>query len=34
MLYIEDMMISDEEIKEIDAEYSSWGDTVHYSKNP
>lgn len=26
--------ITDEEIKELDKEYSSWGDTVHYSKDP
>ena len=27
-------LISDEQIKEIDAEYCSFGDTVHYSQNP
>ncbi len=27
-------MITDEEIRELDDKYSSWGDTVHYSKNP
>ena len=26
--------ITDEQVKALDAEYSSWGDTVHYSKNP
>ena len=26
--------ISDKEVKELDAEYSSWGDTVHYSADP
>ena len=26
--------ITDEEVKSLDAEYSSWGDTVHYSKDP
>ena len=26
--------ISDDEVKKLDAVYSSWGDTVHYSKNP
>ena len=26
--------ITDEEVKELDEEYSSWGDTVHYSNNP
>ena len=27
-------MISDEEVKRLDNEYSSWGDTVHYSSDP
>src|SRR5574344_11384 len=27
-------LISDEEIKKLDAEYCSWGDTVHYSEDP
>ena len=27
-------LISDEEIKQLDNEYCSWGDTVHYSENP
>ena len=27
-------MISDEEVKALDKEYCSWGDTVHYSKDP
>ena len=26
--------ISDEEVKRLDEEYSSWGDTVHYSADP
>ena len=30
----EKTMITDEEVKELDKEYCSWGDTVHYSKNP
>ena len=34
MLYVDEMLISDEEIKALDSEYTSWGDTVHYSKNP
>lgn len=28
------ILISDEEVRAIDADWSSWGDTVHYSKNP
>ncbi len=28
------ILISDEEVKAIDADWSSWGDTVHYSKDP
>ena len=28
------LSITDEEVKALDAEYSSWGDTVHYSSNP
>ena len=27
-------LISDEEIKQLDKEYCSWGDTVHYSEDP
>ena len=27
-------MISDQKVKELDNKYSSWGDTVHYSKDP
>ena len=35
MIYIQqNNTISDEEVKKLDSEYSSWGDTVHYSKNP
>ena len=28
------LTISDEEVKKLDAIYSSWGDTVHYSQDP
>ena len=34
MLYVDEMLISDEEVKALDKEYTSWGDTVHYSKDP
>ena len=34
MICTDEKMISDEEVKDLDAVYSSWGDTVHYSKNP
>ena len=27
-------LLTDEEIKALDERYCSWGDTVHYSKNP
>lgn len=27
-------LLSDEEIRELDDKYCSWGDTTHYSKNP
>ena len=27
-------LISDERVRELDNEWTSWGDTVHYSKNP
>lgn len=32
MICTDEKMISDEEVKDLDAVYSSWGDTVHYSK--
>ena len=31
---IQTLAITDEEVKALDNEYSSWGDTVHYSKDP
>ena len=34
MICLDKNLISDEEVKQLDNEYSSWGDTVHYSKNP
>ena len=34
MIYLDEETISDEKVKELDAEYTSWGDTVHYSDNP
>lgn len=34
MIYTDEATISDEKVKELDNEYTSWGDTVHYSKNP
>ena len=34
MIYLDEEMISDEKIKALDEEYTSWGDTVHYSADP
>ena len=34
MICLEKDMITDNEVLELDNIYSSWGDTVHYSKNP
>ena len=34
MILTSEASISDEKVKELDNEYTSWGDTVHYSKNP
>jgi len=34
MIFTSETNITDEKVKELDREYTSWGDTVHYSKNP
>ena len=34
MIAMDQDMISDLQVKELDKEYSSWGDTVHYSPDP
>ena len=34
MIDLKEEMISDEKVKELDNEYTSWGDTVHYSADP
>ena len=34
MILTSEASISDEKVRELDNEWTSWGDTVHYSKNP
>lgn len=34
MICTDEKLISDEEVKALDNVYTSWGDTVHYSKDP
>lgn len=34
MIFTSETNITDEQVRELDNEYTSWGDTVHYSKNP
>ena len=34
MICLDKQQLTDAEVKELDAEYDSYGDTVHYSPDP